>query len=211
MSYFDPSEHSAASPAESAEGHRRVDVMMNPYAKLSDKLEVEMLVATEIQDNLDMYTRLDAPQKPNELPLDDQKIVERLRFAKALAHPKQDDLEIAALFGAWRCAVFTLESRNASRLEMLFQAIRTLQRTFAETGCEGASLAKLVSFTQAEWNVKVPNPVPDFWTARRWAAWAAQEHELMPSWLRRSEDRPMPSALKPRAFTNAAHSSRDDD
>lgn len=175
-----------------------------------EKRIVSALVAHETWRNLDAYRRLEPPARPEDWPADLQRLVERIRFSSALAHPKKEDQELAASFGTWRCAVLTVESRNAGRVEMLLEAIRILEEIVRETGDEAETVRSLRAFVELEYNCKLPDELPSFWESRSLCARIVQENELLPSWFRRLEDKPRGSKA-PRGFTPAAFGSFDDE
>jgi len=196
MTYFDPSEHDVATPAEAREYMRRLTVMGTPGPMTTLKRVTALLTATDIWHDLDGYRRLEAPGYPDDLPLDKQKLVDRLRFASSLAHPKEDDKNMAATFGTWRYAVGLVESRNCGRLEMLLEAFRTFEAIASETGDEVVARDGLRAFIQAEYSCTIPVPTPSYWKAKGWCAWTVQEGEILPGWLRGVRDRPTAKAAK---------------
>lgn len=210
MSWFDPSANAVATPAENREGLRRVGIMMTP-GNFEEKRTTEFIVAHEVWRNLDAYRRLEPPARPDDWPADLQRVVERIRFSSTLAHPKQEDKDLCASFGVWRSAVLTVESRNAGRVEMLLEAIRIHERMVRETGDEAETVRSIRAFVEMEYNCKLPRELPSFWMARTLCASIVQENELLPSWLRRLEDKPRTtSKTSMRGFTSAAFSDADD-
>lgn len=210
MTWFDPSENSAATADQQREGIRRVGVMMTPGTSAAKDM-VSFLVAHETWQNLDMYRRAEPPAKPEDWPADLQRVVERIRFASALTQPKKDDKELIASFGVWRAAVLSVESRNAGRLEMLLESIRVHERVMRETGDEVETVRALRAFVETEYNCKLPKELPSFWASRAWCAWTVQERELLPSWLRNLADKPRSERGLSKGFTASDFSDEDDD
>ncbi len=185
-SKFDPTGNAQrnASSDFAARYSHMLSIMMNPYAPKDQRQGVELLLASEVLEDLENYGRRAAPKMPAELDeFTAQELIDKVQKVAMATRPGQADKDLVQLFALWRAAVFLVESVNAGRVEVLYAAARAFSAASKEYPAHAKDLHTLGIFFETEWSQPLL-PILSMPDARRRAPMLAQDLVTLPSYFR---------------------------
>jgi hypothetical protein len=169
-------------------------VLMNPLAPKARKQGAGLQLAIEVLNDLEHYMRVPSPKLPPQLAdMTEREIVDKLTSMKGKvrkdgsSNASQADKDLVMLFAVWREAVFTVESKNAGRVEVLYFAARVFESVSAEYPAHVADLDVLDTFMRTEWSLSA-RPALGWFDAARAGARAACDLRACPSYFRTPSD-----------------------
>lgn len=153
-----------------------------PLAKLEP--EERLQNALRVVDVLTEYKPNEFPERPELLTYDDGQLVEAYKARDRGDKVAKNAKEQLRYFGAWRNAVWRVESQNAGSVLLLGAVVRVLEASEEPEHPEKAKGVR--SFLRHYYRCSAPSPIPDDdrWLAR-WSVRFSQNRELLPIWLRR--------------------------
>jgi hypothetical protein len=143
-----------------------------------------VMLAVELVDNgLERFTPGAFPERPIDLPVDDEKIADAIAGARS-AHPSREDTELVRRFVAWKVMLMTAEGRSKDRLKFLvgcWEDLRCYEDPYLR---ERAGI--IDQHVASHWpQVDMANVPPKHDPASRdlWFGKAVRRVDLVSSWL----------------------------
>lgn len=178
MSTFDPIANQPAPRAVAQRFSRMIQVIGDPRTSSAQRMSVDLVFVAELRRALDRYMREDIPARPSEIEdLTDDGVVAKVRAAirmKAL----ESEREALRAFLTWRCAVRTIEHRNAARVNGLLYALRVLSRAIESGDANPSDMNDILTVLSSEWGVTIGDEVPDYGEADAIATRAGRDPRL---------------------------------